>query len=372
MKLPPTAAAADLIATLGAPTATKLDIAPLPVAAAEPVASFAALLSLASTTPETAAAPSDTASEDTSMNPPPAGQEVIPVDFEHVLVAAGLLSSPTRPHETIVERTPRLQVAVNATATVSPASASEAIVETRSLVDAASATATAPPPADPAAFEPMRPAPATTNRVQSAAAPVTMPAPQASAPPIPLAPTMATQPPSAGEPATAFPEAQAPLQALPHAVHAVNAPAPQPLAPTPVAVAVETPAFVAGWHEETATKIVACVVRGHERAELRLAPVELGPVDIRIDVRAGEATLAIVAAHAVTRDALEQALPMLRELLAQQGVALGEASVRDGRTDARDSQERAYGSSRDRNGDAAPAPDVPAVARGRRLVDTFV
>ncbi|HEX4884541.1 MAG TPA: flagellar hook-length control protein FliK [Casimicrobiaceae bacterium] len=157
-----------------------------------------------------------------------------------------------------------------------------------------------------------------------------------------------------------------------HAAHALApAAAPQPVAVPPVAVAVATPAFEAGWHEETASKLAGIVLRGHEQAQIRLSPADLGPVEVRIDMRAGEATVAIVAPQAATRDALEQALPMLRDLLAQQGLSLGEASVRDGR-DGRDGQD----APRQRFGprDEAPA-DAPAPQARRthaaRIVDTF-
>jgi flagellar hook-length control protein FliK len=106
-------------------------------------------------------------------------------------------------------------------------------------------------------------------------------------------------------------------------------------ASTPAAAqaTIATPMGEPGWHDEASQTLAQLVMHGRERAELRLNPADLGPVDVRIEVRAGEATLAIVAPHATTRDALEQALPQLKEQLAQQGIAVTDATVRDGNPD---------------------------------------
>ena len=101
----------------------------------------------------------------------------------------------------------------------------------------------------------------------------------------------------------------------------------------PFSITVETPIHDASWRVDAAARIASLVTRGIEHAELRVSPPELGPVELRIDIRGGEATLAIVATQPTTRDALEQALPVLRDMLAQQGLSLGQATVADGRSE---------------------------------------
>jgi flagellar hook-length control protein FliK len=108
---------------------------------------------------------------------------------------------------------------------------------------------------------------------------------------------------------------------------ATGAPA-TPVAPLHVD-AIAAPAFTPGWQDEAVGKLAHIVLSRHERAELKLNPAELGPVNIRVEMRADQATIMIVAASPDTRSALEQSLPQLRDLLASQGIALGEASVRD-------------------------------------------
>lgn len=145
--------------------------------------------------------------------------------------------------------------------------------------------------------------------------------------------------------------------------------------PAPVAVKIDTPVHDPAWRLETAGRIASLVTRGIEHAELRITPPELGPVEMRIDVRGGEATLAIVAIQPATRDALEQALPLLRDMLAQQGLSLGQATVHDGRGEqpATGGREPARaGAFRDQGSESADASALPPRAGlVRRLIDVF-
>jgi flagellar hook-length control protein FliK len=88
-----------------------------------------------------------------------------------------------------------------------------------------------------------------------------------------------------------------------------------------------------------------------QTAEISVAPEELGPIRIAIEVRGQEAALQFAAAHPLARAAIEEALPRLREMFAAQGLQLTQAEVGE---HARDpgSSHGGHGSSRD----GAPAP----------------
>ena len=165
----------------------------------------------------------------------------------------------------------------------------------------------------------------------AAGPPSSSPAPRARAevPEAPLAATSAAEGKRIPEAATATADAARKELALPAAVlsgavqpAAVREPAAPALA---VAAAVGTP----GWHEDVAQKFAHVVSLRLGEAEIRLNPAHLGPVGIEISYGDNQASVLITAAQPATRDALEQALPHLRELLAQQGIALGESTVRD-------------------------------------------
>lgn len=68
---------------------------------------------------------------------------------------------------------------------------------------------------------------------------------------------------------------------------------------------------------------------GDQRIELRLHPAELGPLSVSLRLGEHGAQAQFVSAHPHVRQAVEQALPQLREILSEQGIQLGQASVSD-------------------------------------------
>jgi flagellar hook-length control protein FliK len=71
------------------------------------------------------------------------------------------------------------------------------------------------------------------------------------------------------------------------------------------------------------------VDRQHQVAELRLNPPELGRLDVRISMSGSEASVQFSAHSGAVREAVEQALPRLREMLEQNGLSLAHADVSD-------------------------------------------
>ncbi|MDQ3268060.1 MAG: flagellar hook-length control protein FliK, partial [Pseudomonadota bacterium] len=53
------------------------------------------------------------------------------------------------------------------------------------------------------------------------------------------------------------------------------------------------------------------------------------PLDVLIKVNGDQATALFTSSHVVVRDAIEQALPKLREMLADNGIMLSNATVSD-------------------------------------------
>lgn len=90
---------------------------------------------------------------------------------------------------------------------------------------------------------------------------------------------------------------------------------------------IRTPVSAPGWGDRIGERVVMLAGNQLKSAEIRLTPAELGPVRVQISVDDGATNVTFQAAHAVTRDALEQALPRLREMLAESGLTLGQADV---------------------------------------------
>lgn len=81
------------------------------------------------------------------------------------------------------------------------------------------------------------------------------------------------------------------------------------------------------WDQAVAEKLVWMVDQKHQVAQLHLNPPELGPLKISISLDQNQASAQFFSAHASVREALEVAMPRLREMLADSGITLGNASV---------------------------------------------
>ncbi|MFZ9408441.1 MAG: flagellar hook-length control protein FliK, partial [Burkholderiaceae bacterium] len=97
---------------------------------------------------------------------------------------------------------------------------------------------------------------------------------------------------------------------------------------------------------------------GLQQAEITLNPQELGPIRIALTMEGDAAQLGIQAEHALTRQAIEEALPRLKSLLADQGVQLGQTAVGQGSEhDSRGSDPQARKEGRLRGHESAVTPD---------------
>lgn len=134
--------------------------------------------------------------------------------------------------------------------------------------------------------------------------------------------------------------------------------APAPLAQlqaqaTKMAEAVGTQAAVPGdriparvgsqaWDNQVSQRIVYMVGK-EQAATLTLNPPDLGPVQIVLNVSNDQATVAFSAEQLEVRQALENALPRLREMMSESGIALNNATVDAGARQQQDSERRTPG-----------------------------
>ena len=88
---------------------------------------------------------------------------------------------------------------------------------------------------------------------------------------------------------------------------------------------IETPVRDAQWSQAFAYRVQFMAQQGIQRAQVQLNPAELGPMEITVDVVDDVAQVQITAENAATREAVEQAVPRLREMMAQSG--FGETGV---------------------------------------------
>jgi len=139
------------------------------------------------------------------------------------------------------------------------------------------------------------------------------------------------------------------------------------------------------WENQVGQKIVYMVGSEEQTASLTLNPPDLGPLQVVLSVSNDQASVTFSANQEEVRQALENALPRLREMMSESGIALGNASVNAGMPDGRQAPDQQAQSSRgvgrtggrgdDRTGavdDAAARPLTRTVTLGDRgMVDTF-
>lgn len=139
-------------------------------------------------------------------------------------------------------------------------------------------------------------------------------------------------------------------------------------------VSVEAPVRGAAFAQELGDKVVWLASRNSQVAELSLNPPQLGSVEVRLTMSGGEAGAQFFAASPVAREAIESALPRLRELMAQAGINLGETQVRDqALSQGRNGDQPGAGGSGSLSEEALPVAQIPATERaaGLGLVDLY-
>ncbi len=108
---------------------------------------------------------------------------------------------------------------------------------------------------------------------------------------------------------------------------AIAQPASQPY--TSSANAIAAPLGSSAWPAEFAQKITWMGSQQNQVAELHLNPPDLGPMSVVLSITDNQATAQFSSPHSAVREAIENAMPKLRESLADNGIMLGNATVSD-------------------------------------------
>ena len=89
------------------------------------------------------------------------------------------------------------------------------------------------------------------------------------------------------------------------------------------------------WNKELGEKLIWMHKQSIPSVELRLNPEHLGPVLVKIDVSHDQANIAFTAQHLAVKEALEAAIPKLREMLGGQQLNLVDVNVSQQQSDQR-------------------------------------
>jgi flagellar hook-length control protein FliK len=146
----------------------------------------------------------------------------------------------------------------------------------------------------------------------------------------------------------------------------------------PVQLTINTPVNQDKWADEFNQKITWLASSSQDHtAELHLNPPHLGPLDVVLKISGDQATALFTSPHAAVRDAVEQAMPRLRDMLADNGIMLGNATVSDqtprdqGQSGAQRTVSAVANSLQDSPALSSGAAKVSPISRHNGIVDTF-
>jgi len=146
---------------------------------------------------------------------------------------------------------------------------------------------------------------------------------------------------------------------------------------------INTPLGNNGWADEFSQKISWISTKQNQVAELHLNPPNLGPLDVVLKISDNQATILFTSPHGAVRDAVENALPKLREILADNGIMLGNTTIsdqspRDRSSDGFMNQDSSAAVRHEISGTVSEPAELPLVAaqtapvrRHNGIVDTF-
>ena len=92
-------------------------------------------------------------------------------------------------------------------------------------------------------------------------------------------------------------------------------------------VSIDVPVQHQQWQRAFAERVVWSV-GNNQSVQVRVNPAELGPIDIQVNVSKEQTNITFNTVHATTRETIELAIPRLREMLANEGLNLGDVDVR--------------------------------------------
>ena len=139
----------------------------------------------------------------------------------------------------------------------------------------------------------------------------------------------------------------------------------------------------AAWDNALGQKVLWMVSQQQQVAELTLNPLDLGPLQVVLTINNDQASATFVSQNADVRQALEAALPRLREMMADTGISLGNTTVSADTSEQQGGFERQHRSN-PRHGESESGKAMAALnaqstgigmsrihGGGNRLVDTF-
>ena len=160
-------------------------------------------------------------------------------------------------------------------------------------------------------------------------------------------------------------------------VHTPKANSALPLAAPSV---ISVPVGQTGWDQAFSQRVTWIATHDQQSARIELNPPNLGPLEVRISLQHDQASAVFSSPHGAVREAIEAALPKLREMLAESGLTMGSVNVSAQFSQQQQQQQAHSNSSPERQGhfhvnvptELGPSASPRSLIEERRgLVDIF-
>lgn len=135
------------------------------------------------------------------------------------------------------------------------------------------------------------------------------------------------------------------------------------------------------WPDEFGQKITWIATQRLQSAELRLNPAHLGPIEITLQLSgeqgAQQLSAQFLSHHAAVRETIEANLPRLREIMAESGITLLDASVSAETSQQQTENDRRQRTSRQATADGSnasfnqPETHLAPIGRHEGMINTF-
>lgn len=132
------------------------------------------------------------------------------------------------------------------------------------------------------------------------------------------------------------------------------------------------------WDQALGQKVVWMVGGNQQSASLTLNPPDLGPLQVVLHVSNGQADASFTASQPEVRQALEAAMPKLREMMSDAGIQLGQATISTGMPNQQNKpgeqsgqNGRGFGQNSDSGDSSIRITGTTKITTGQGLVDTF-
>jgi flagellar hook-length control protein FliK len=96
----------------------------------------------------------------------------------------------------------------------------------------------------------------------------------------------------------------------------------------PQNIQVDLPVGQPNWDGEFSQKIIWLTSQQNQMAKIHLNPAHLGPVDVMLSITQDQATAQFLSPHLAVCEVIEEALPRLREMMAENGHSIGQCDGR--------------------------------------------